>query len=74
MTDAALEIATGLACWTAPSDAALLGGGITNLGLNGNYKLSEKHKIGFQGSNLMKQTENGNSMEITFSANYNYAF
>lgn len=50
------------------------GGGITNLGMNGNYKLSEKHKIGFQASNLMKQTDTGNSTEITFSANYNYAF
>lgn len=50
------------------------GGGITNLGMNGNYKLSEKHKIGFQASNLMKQTENGSSTEITFSANYNYQF
>ena len=50
------------------------GGGITNLGLSGNFALSKKHKIGFQASNLIKGTETGTSSELTASANYNYAF
>lgn len=49
-------------------------GGITNIACAGNYALTQKHKIGFQVSNITKPTETGTSSELTASANYNYAF
>ncbi len=50
------------------------GGGITNVGLSGNYALTQKHKIGFQASSITRPVETGTSSEFTASANYNYAF
>lgn len=50
------------------------GGGITNMGLNGSFAVTKKHKIGFNAAGIQKNLNGTPSTEITASANYNYSF
>lgn len=49
-------------------------GTISNLALSGSYAIYKKHKIGFSVTNVMRNTADLSSTELTAAINYKYSF
>ncbi len=49
-------------------------GSISNIGLTGSYAIFKKHKIGYSITDIIRNTDKGNTSELTATINYRYSF